>query len=407
MQTELDAWVATLAAVPPWDALLAVNLDERVRRGYEDTLREICQQPLLWPDSAEQVLTHADAIRKLLCRLQDSSERPIVATGSGSSEYAAACVAPVLQERLGVFARAVPSGLLLTHRSSYVATADPPLVISFARSGDSPESTAALELLLDEYPDCPHLAITCNPHGRLATAYASDARLLPVVLDERTNDRSLVMTGSFTNMVVAGQALAAVARDGGASYRRDVDRLCAVGREILQRYAADLARIARTPFRAACFLGGGAQLGAAQESALKMLEMSGGVVTTMAETPLGLRHGPMAALRDDTLVVAGLPASRIARSYTLDVLREIGAKRLAASRVIVGDDLPADLLNPTDVAIDVRGYAALGDGLAAVVDVLVGQILAFFRCMSGGLRPDAPSPGGVITRVVPPFRIYR
>ena len=127
----------------------------------------------------------------------------------------------------------------------------------------------------------------------------------------------------------------------------------------------------------------------------------------MVETPLGVRHGPMAALRADTVVVASLPSLRVARSYTLDVLREIDDKGLAAARVIVGEDLPGDLLNATDVPIDVRGYADLADGLAAVIDVLVGQILAFFRCLAGGLRPDAPSPGGVIARVVPPFRIYR
>ena len=392
MQTELDVWIATLAAVPPWDALFARGPDERLRHGYEDTLREICQQPFLWPDSAGRTLTHADAIRALMRRQQDSSLRPIIGIGSGSSQYAAACVAPVLQEALGVFERAVPAGVLLTHPSSYVGTTDPPLVISFARSGDSPESTAALEQLLEHHPESRHLAITCNPNGRLATAY--------------TNDRSLVMTSSFTNMVVAGQALAAVARDQGASYRRDVDRLCDVGREILSRHAADLARIARTPFRAVCFLGGGAQLGAAQESALKMLEMSGGLVTTMVETPLGLRHGPMAALRADTIVVASLPSSRVARSYTFDLLREIDAKGIAAARVIVGEGLPGDL-NATDVPIDVSGYSDLTHGLAAVADVLVGQILAFFRCLAGGLRPDAPSPGGVITRVVPPFRIYR
>jgi tagatose-6-phosphate ketose/aldose isomerase len=214
------------------------------------------------------------------------------------------------------------------------------------------------------------------------------------------------MTSSFTNMAVAGQALAATDGAQPAFYVR-LRLLAALAREILLRRSAELARVAAGRFRLACFLGAGAQLGAAREAALKMLEMSGGGVSTIVDTPLGLRHGPMAALRDDTLVVAGVPASRRARGYALDVLREIDRKRLAGSRVIIGDALPDDLLNEGDVGVVLAGYNELDDGLAAVLDVLVGQILAFFRCLAGGLRPDAPSPDAVISRVVPHFPLYR
>lgn len=398
--------MAQLATVAPWDALLAPAADERARLGYGDTLREILQQPLLWEDSAAKVFATARELQPFMRRDGDSAFRPLVLTGSGSSEYVGHCVAPVLQARLGVISRVVPAASFLTHADTCVTASDPPLVVSFARSGDSPESTAAVELLLEQFPACRHLAITCNDAGRLATAYPSDPRVMALVLDPRTNDRSLVMTSSFTNMVVAGQALAALER-GDAAYLEQVRRLAALARDILFRSAADLARVAARPFRAACFLGAGAQLGAAREAALKMLEMSGGAVSTVVETPLGLRHGPMAALRDDTLVVAGLAASRRARGYAVDVLREIERKGVAMSRVVVGDALPDGLLNESDVHVAVAGYGELEEGLAAVLDVLVGQILAFFRCMADGLRPDAPSPGGVIDRVVPQFPLHR
>lgn len=402
----LDAWLAQLAAVPPWDSLLAAAADERARRGYGHTLREILQQPLLWEGSAERIFARTGELQPFIRRDGESSVRPIVLTGSGSSEYVGHCVAPILQARLGAIARAVPAALFLTHADSSVTAADPPLVVSFARSGESPESIAAVELLLDEHPGCRHLAITCNAAGRLAAGYASDSRVMAIVLDPRTHDRSLVMTSSFTNMAVAGQALAALG-GGEAAFRARVRQLAALGREVLLGAAADLAEAAARPFRAACFLGAGAQFGAARESALKVLEMSGGAVSTLVETPLGLRHGPMAALRDDTLVVAALPASRRARGYALDVLREIDRKRIAAARVVIGDAFPGDLLGGTDVGVAIAGYNDLDEGLAAVLDVLVGQILAFFRCMAGGLRPDSPSPDGVINRVVAPFPLYR
>jgi tagatose-6-phosphate ketose/aldose isomerase len=414
-----DSWIAQLAKTPPWEVLWNCTPDERERRGYADTLLEICQQPVTWERTAETVLAGARDIDRFLRRddtrqsagsrqsaVGTTAMRPMILTGSGSSQYVAECVAPALQARLGVVVRAVPAALFLTHAEAYVTASDPPVVVSFARSGDSPESTAVLDLLLDRYPACRHLAITCNATGKLATAYAADPRVMTVVLDRRTNDRSLVMTSSFTNMVIAGQALGMVG--GGADeYMSSIRVLIAAGREILAHHAADLARIARTPFRSACFLGTGPRLGAAREAALKMLEMSGGEVGTMAETHLGLRHGPMAAVRDSTLVVASLPSSALARGYAIDVVHEIARKRLAAPKVLVGADVPRGLIGDADVAVALAGLPELDDGLATVADVVVGQILAFFRCLAGGLRPDVPSPDGIITRVVPEFPIYR
>lgn len=404
--SSFDSWIGQLARTPPWDALWNRTPDERERSGYADTLREICQQPITWERSAASVLANAAALDRFLRRDDAAAVRPLILTGSGSSLYVAECVAPVLQARLGVVVRAVPAALFLTHADGYVTGTDAPVVVSFARSGDSPESAAVLDLLLERYPLCRHLAITCNANGKLATAYAAEPRVMTLVLDRRTNDRSLVMTSSFTNMVIAGQALGVVA-GGSDEYMTRVGVLAAVGREILAHHAADLARIARTRFRSACFLGTGPRLGAAREAALKMLEMSGGEVGTMAETHLGLRHGPMAAVRDSTLVVASLPSSPLARGYAIDVVHEISRKRLDAPKVVVGDEIPEGLARGSDVALALPGFGDLDDGLAAVADVVVGQILAFFRCLAVGLRPDAPSPDGTINRVVPEFPIYR
>ena len=117
----------------------------------------------------------------------------------------------------------VASGSILTHPDQIVPRDQPCLVVSFARSGDSPESCAALDLLLERRPDCHHLIITCNGRGRLATSYLDDPRVLHIVLDDRTCDRSLVMTSSFTNMVLAGRMLASL--DAPDAVR--ADRRCA------------------------------------------------------------------------------------------------------------------------------------------------------------------------------------
>jgi tagatose-6-phosphate ketose/aldose isomerase len=210
------------------------------------------------------------------------------------------------------------------------------------------------------------------------------------------------MTSSFTNMTVAGAALAWLGR--GAAYRGCIDQLATIAAQIL-RDSDRVADVAARPFRSAVFLGSGPRFGAARESALKMLEMTDGQVPTTAETYLGLRHGPMCAVHDDTIVVCFLSSDPVTRGYEIDVIRELNRKQLG-SRLVVGEDVPDEILRSTDVGLDCPGLVSVGDDLAAITDVVVGQLLALFRCLGLGLKPDAPSNDNVINRVVEDFAIH-
>jgi len=175
---------------------------------------------------------------------------------------------------------------------------------------------------------------------------------------------------------------------------------------VIERDADGLAAIARSGFSSAVYLGSGVRFGSARESALKMLEMSAGRVKTAAETFLGLRHGPLAAVDADTLVVAFLSCDATVRAFECDVLRELDRKGLGRRRVLAGDNIPADLLRDGQLVVEMPGLAALGDDDAPLLDVLAGQLLAFFNCLHLGFKPDAPSQG-VLTRVVEEFSIHR
>jgi tagatose-6-phosphate ketose/aldose isomerase len=167
-----------------------------------------------------------------------------------------------------------------------------------------------------------------------------------------------------------------------------------------------LAGVAKASFKRAVFLGSGCRFGAAREAALKMLEMTAGRVTTLCETYLGLRHGPMSYIHEDTLVVCFLSSDPMLRPYEADLLRELDQKELGLFKLIVGENVPSDLLRENDVALNCKGREQLGDENLPVIDVLVGQMLAFFRCLEEGLRPDSPSEDGVISRVVQTFALH-
>jgi tagatose-6-phosphate ketose/aldose isomerase len=354
------------------------------------TISEIRQQPSTWMDTAQRA-------ERALSDLEWSVEgsQAVVVTGSGSSEYAAQCFAPLLQAALGAPAMAIAAGSIVMDGSRALPPLDTGTLISVARSGESPESCAAVDRVLRVQPRWRHLFITCNANGRLATTYRGDERVRALVLDERTNDKSVVMTSSFTSMVVAGLRLAIRNK-----YEDAIQRLVRAA-EVVLGSESILRHVASEKFDRAVYLGSGALYGAAREAALKMLEMTSGRVITFGETFLGVRHGPMSAITPETLVVCFLSSDMGRRAYELDLIQELRRKQLGHDVVVVGSSLGSDI-----EATALELPPDLPQDADAVVHVVAGQLLAYHRCLKEGLDPDAPSEGGVITRVVGGFRIH-
>jgi tagatose-6-phosphate ketose/aldose isomerase len=379
-------------SAPSLAALRGVPEARQRELGYADTLREILQQPSTWRTTAG---SQGAAFRAILDRALAGRPAQLAFTGSGSSVYVGEALAPVLQAELGIPARAVPAGDLLTHRAG-VLPGPAGLLVSIARSGDSPESVGAVDAVLANAPGWRHLVITCNAQGRLATRYVNESRVEVIVLDPRTNDRSLVMTSSFTNMLLAGSAL------GGT---RPADGAAALVERVFDVYADALAAMAAAERDTTVYLGSAGAYGAARESALKMLEMSGGDTVTLAESFLGFRHGPMAWLNRGGVLVAYLSGDAAVRAYEMDLLRELDAKDLGATRIVVGQDIEPGVAGERGLAVDLPGLYALPPAQQLLVHTAVGQLFAFFRCLQLGHRPDTPSEG-VLTRVVGEFTLH-
>jgi tagatose-6-phosphate ketose/aldose isomerase len=384
--------------------LMAVPFHEQQVEGYGHTLQEICQQPDLWVVTANQVAGVMESWRSML-----SGVRGIVLTGSGSSSYLGECVRYAVQAGTQRSTMAKPSGELLLYGAAALPVERPLLLVSFARSGNSPESGGLIRHLL-ECTDVKHLVITCNQHGQVALGWGGNgngsraSRVRVVTLDDRTCDRSLVMTSSFTNMAVAGLGLAEC--DRPKEYAANAAKLAEAGAELLSEPVSRLADLGRLHFDRMIALGDGACLGAAREAALKMLEMTEGRVATFAETSLGFRHGPMCALNDATLLVVFLSSDPLRRAYQTDLLEEINRKGLGGTKLIVGSAVPRESLSARDLAIELPGLDGLSDDWASILFVVIGQLLGFFRCRAEGLHPDHPASNGAISRVVSEFPLH-
>jgi tagatose-6-phosphate ketose/aldose isomerase len=230
--------------------LLRRSASDQQSAGYYHTLQEICQQPRTWRATAAAAEQRAGQWLDLLagCRV-------LILAGSGSSQYVGDCLAPALLKELRVQALAVSSGGIVIDADRIVPPCRPCLMVSLARSGDSPESTGAVEWMLEKHPDVRHLVLTCNARGRLAQMSEKHPRITVLTLDDATNDRSLVMTSSFTNIAVAGRFLGML--DSPQLYRAMVDGLAAAARGMLLTHGDAIAGVARGRFSRAIFLGSG------------------------------------------------------------------------------------------------------------------------------------------------------
>src|SRR2546423_1384235 len=372
---------------------------EQTRLGYFHTLREICQQPWTWLRTCERMVSVRDSLRESLKGIQS-----LALTGSGSSEYAAECVRLALQNELGMCVVAISGGELLMYGGKARPPGRPGLLVSVARSGDSPESSGVIELLLDAEAGVRHLVVTCNEQGRLAKSWTDRQNVRVITLPRETHDKSLVMTSSFTNLLLAVRFLGML--ETLSQYQEMCGRLSQIADVMIRSYFDSFAKIAGKDFRRAVFLGSGSRFAATREAALKMLELTAGRVTTLCETYLGFRHGPMSYVQDDTLIVCHLSSDPTVRAYELDLLHELDRKRLGLLKVIVGERVPDSVVRQNDAVIECPGLSKLGTEDDVTVHVVVAQLLAFFRCMEEGLLPDSPSADGVISRVVEKFPLH-
>lgn len=358
-------------------------VDKSVHKASQYTLQEILRQPLLWPATLKDVRLASERLQ-LPAKLKDAR---VLLTGAGTSAYAASAVASAWPHAL-----AVPSTDLLVDPERYLPGVG--VVISLARSGNSPESAAVAERIRALRPDIFQLGIVCNEDGALSHSGLDGL----IALDPRTNDQSLVMTSSFSNLVLAGLVLA------------QPDAVSAIVDEFSQRTAALLPEIDQACVRAAAHisdrvvvLSSSPLLGWAREAGLKLLEMTVGHFPVITETFLGLRHGPMSFVKADTLVLCLLSSDPVRSLYEKDLIQELRSKKIG---YIVGIADPVEFNGLFDAVIPAIA-PRVNDALRTPYEIVGPQLIGYHLSLRIGLNPDNPSPDGVINRVVQGVRIHK
>jgi tagatose-6-phosphate ketose/aldose isomerase len=362
--------------------------------GGESTASEIAQQPDVWLDIAALVERERPRLEAFLAPKLANPRIRVVLTGAGTSSYIGGCLAPALSQRLGRRVDAIATTDIVSGPHLYLQRDVPTLMVSFARSGESPESVAALDLAQRALDEVHHLVITCNAGGALALQMARASNACVLVLPENTHDRAFAMTSSFTGMLLAAAlTFGAIARERVAT----LARACAVALPLVHPLAESLAA---RKFERAVFLGSNGLQALAAEAALKLLELTDGRTVALAQSTLGFRHGPKTIVNDRTLVVVFVSNDPYTRTYDLDLLDELRREARAGAIIAVGaSELTGDRL-------ELNGMSGASDLELALIDIVFAQALGLRQSLQYGLTPDNPNAAGVVSRVVKGVRIY-
>jgi tagatose-6-phosphate ketose/aldose isomerase len=375
--------------------LAAAELESR---GAAWTAREIAQQPAIWNEVAALVDRERARLDAFLAPLLADASQRIVLTGAGTSAFIGDCLAPALSTRFGRRIEAIATTDLLTAPATRLAGAAPTLLVSFARSGNSPESVAALDLAEHLLPGrVRHLVITCNRDGALALRARELGNACVIQMPDATHDRGFAMTSSFSAMLLAA---ALTFRATGAEA---IARLAAGAEALLPKVASLAGSLVARRFERVVYLGSNELRGLASEAALKLLELSDGRIVATSDSTLGFRHGPKTILNGRTLVVVLLSNDAYARAYDVDLLRELARDGRAGHLLaLAGRD---DGVGNVERLV----YPGMGDApdLELVpMHVLFAQGFALLQSLALGLAPDRPDATGTVNRVVQGVTIH-
>ncbi|RSI98177.1 SIS domain-containing protein [Streptococcus mitis] len=378
--------------------MLNYTKEELLELGAEITTREIYQQPDVWKEAFEAYQAKREEIAAFLKEIADKHDYiKVILTGAGTSAYVGDTLVPyfkeVYDERKWNF-NAIATTDIVANPETYLKKDVATVLVSFARSGNSPESVATVDLAKALVDDLYQVTITCAADGKLALQAHGDERNLLLLQPTASNDAGFAMTSSFTSMMLTALLVFDPTEFAVKAERFEV--VTSLARKVLDN-AADVNELVDLDFNRVIYLGAGPFFGLAHEAQLKILELTAGQVATMYESPVGFRHGPKSLINEDTVVLIFGTTTDYTRKYDLDLVREVAGDHIAR-RVVLLSDQAFGLENVKEVALGCGGV--LNDIYRVFPYIVYAQLFALLTSLKVKNKPDTPSPTGTVNRVV-------
>ncbi|MGV3311253.1 SIS domain-containing protein [Streptococcus suis] len=382
-----------------------LSKQELERLGAIITTTEIVQQPDLWEEAYGLYVDQLDKIEAFISGIRDKHGFVnVIFTGAGSSDFVGQSVSNYLNQvndLKTVRFSAIGSTEIVCRPQDYLQEDVATILVSFARSGNSPESLAAVDVTRALVKDAYFVNITCAPEGQLAQASEGDEQTLLLLQPVLSNDKGFAMTGSFSCMsLTALFVFSPASLEQKSEWVRTIARL---GRDVLGREEA-VQSLVNLDFDRVIYLGAGGFYGLSHESQLKILELTAGQIATMYETPMGFRHGPKSLINEKTIVVAYTSNDAYTRQYDLDLINEVHGDKIAAGLIALGSQPLTETEAETFILSD--GGADLPDAFLGFPYLVFAQTFAMLTALKCKNLPDTPSPTGTVNRVVKGVTIH-
>ncbi|MEI5994277.1 SIS domain-containing protein [Candidatus Enterococcus mansonii] len=374
--------------------------------GAAITTREIKQQPVLWQESFDYYKEQQQKIAQFLLSIVHSENGHnvrVIFTGAGTSAYVGDSITPYLNnkgDREAFTFESIPTTAIVANPHDYLQEEVPTVLVSFARSGNSPESVGTVKLAKQLVKQLYQITITCAKDGQLAKEASGDENNLLLLMPEKSNDLGFAMTGSFSCMLLS--ALLIFDTSNLEEKTRFVQQCIQMGEEVIAR-EGDIHALLTSPFERIAYLGSGSLAGLTREAQLKVLELTAGKVATIFDSSVGFRHGPKSFVDEHTLVFIFVSNDSYTRKYDLDIAEEIKSDQIA-SKIVTLD--VAGSANFSGQRFTITQGENVPEAYLVLPYVLFSQTIAIHSSLKVGNTPDTPSATGTVNRVVKGVTIY-
>ena len=361
------------------------------------TASEIYQSPEMWAEAVKIVQDKKEELNKFLANVLKQDDYEIIFTGAGTSEFVGNSIFPYISAITDGKAKSYATTDITATPWLYLNKKRYTLLVSFARSGNSPESVATVHLANKQCQNIYHLFITCNKDGSLAKYAKGRNNCFCINLPEKTNDKSFAMTSSYSTMYLS--AVTIFMQYQGIDFMTQVNEVIANAQKYLDNCATVIKAVDEFDYKRIVYLGSNCLKGVSQESALKTCELTAGDIMTTYDSCMGFRHGPKSVVKNDSLVVVYLSEDAYTRQYDLDIVKEIYDERIGKLMVVSGkyDD---QIKKFSDYYISFNNEKELDTVFLGLEFVLVAQMLGMFKSIKMAITPDNPCSTGQVSRVV-------
>ena len=369
------------------------------------TSKEIHQQPATWLKTLEQVKREKEAIGALISKVTSNDDYDIILTGAGTSEFVGNAIFSYLGRLTNYKTKSYGTTDIVACPQNYLSKTKPTLMVSFGRSGNSPESVAAVECANEVCENIHHLFVTCNHEGALSKFAVGKDNCYAINLTPETHDQSFAMTSSFSNMYLA--TVLSFNLDRLDEMEKIVKEVASKTENFLNDRYTEVTKIVDDfDFKRIVYLGSNTNKGVAQESGLKLCELTKGIIDTNFDSPMGFRHGPKSVINPETLTVVYLSDDEYTRQYEYDIIHEMSLERKGNKILAVGSSKDEKIENLVDYYISFDNAEKLDNVFLGLEYITVAQTLAIHKSLSMGITPDNPCPSGEVNRVVKGVIIY-